>query len=94
MEEKKYEIAKKRVGELKGFYIHIIVYAAVIAILAAINITTMVAAGYMFLWFLFPAGGWAIGLFWHAMAVFVFSRRLGPEWEKKKIKEVMDKIDD
>jgi hypothetical protein len=53
----------------------------VIVALAIVNIVTMQIGNYTYYWFLFPLGGWGFGLFWHAMAVFVF--------EKRKIQELM-----
>jgi len=93
MEDEKYKKAKARVKEIKEFYTHLIVYCSVIAILAVINFVTMSVSGYKFYWFLFPLAGWGFGLFWHAMGVFVFSKSKTSNWEKKKIQEIMDKMD-
>lgn len=89
MESKNYKKVKKRAKEIKGFYSHLIVYFVVIAILAVINIVTMRIGDYTFYWFLFPLGGWGFGLFWHAMAVFVFGHGKVNKWEEKKIEEIM-----
>ncbi|GAG61992.1 unnamed protein product, partial [marine sediment metagenome] len=40
------------------------------------------------------AGFWGFGLFWHAMGIFVFSKKGPSSWESRKIREIMDKIDD
>ena len=69
-EEELYEIAKKRVEEKKGFYTHIIAYVVVNALLVIIWAVT----GAGFPWFVFPLGGWAIGILFHFLEVFVFSR--------------------
>ena len=74
-EKEKYEMAEKRARDIKGFYIHLAVYCAVIAILTVVNFVIMRIGGYTFYWFLFPLGGWGFGLFWHAMAVFVFEKK-------------------
>ena len=87
-QEDKYSAAKKRVEEIKGFYYHLISYAAVNVMLVVIWLVT--GAGYP--WFLWVLGWWGFGLFWHVMAVFVFNRA-GGAWEKKKIKEIMDQMD-
>ena len=81
-EKEKYKIAERRTRDIKEFYIHLAVYCVVIVILAVVNIVTMRIGDYTFYWFLFPLGGWGFGLFWHAMAVFVF--------EKKKILKLME----
>jgi uncharacterized RDD family membrane protein YckC len=82
-----YQRAKKRVGEIKGFYAHLIVYVVVNAILVAINL--LVTPG--FLWFLIPLFGWGIGLFFHAVFGFGLFGIFTKEWEDKKIKEYMGK---
>jgi len=86
-EKEKYEKAKKRVEEIKGFYVHLITYVAVILVLMVINLITSPS----FLWFLIVAGGWGFGLFWHAMGVFVFGKGSMSGWEERKIKEIMEK---
>lgn len=94
MKEDKLQIARKRVKDIKGFYVHLIVYCAVIAILAIINLVTMRVAGYTFYWFLFPLGAWGFGLFWHAMGVFVFGSVKSSGWEKRKVEEIMKQMDE
>jgi hypothetical protein len=86
-EEEKYKKAKERVEEIKGFYVHAIVYVVVNVFLAVINLVTN--PGY--LWFLWPLGGWGFGLLMHALSVFVFNK--STSWEQKKIKEIMEKMD-
>jgi hypothetical protein len=46
------------------------------------------------LWFYWPLLGWGIGLFFHGMSVFVFSKFPGKQWEERKIKEVMNKMNE
>ena len=57
--------AKLRAAAEASFYVHLMWYLAVIALLAFINLMT---TGYP--WFLWPAMGWGVGLFAHFMAVF------------------------
>ena len=89
MVDEKYEKAKKRVEEIKGFYSHLIVYVVVNIGLFFLNLFTSPG----FWWFYWPLLGWGIGLFFHAMGVFVFSKFPGKQWEERKIKEVMNKMD-
>ena len=86
MVDKKYEKAKKRVEEIKGFYTHLIVYVVINIGLFLINLFSTPGEW----WFYWPLLGWAIGLFFHGMGVFVFSRFPGKQWEDRKIKEIMD----
>ncbi|MGH7803736.1 MAG: ATP-binding protein [Candidatus Binatia bacterium] len=58
--------ARRRAGAEVGFYTHLTVYSAVIAGLAFINIMTSPFTP----WFLWPAFGWGIGIFFHWMGVF------------------------
>ncbi len=89
-EKEKYKIAKQRLEDIKGFYSHLISYIIVIIVLMIINLVSSPR----FLWFAIVAGAWGFGLFWHAMGVFVFNKGAKKSWEKRKIKELMDKMED
>ena len=89
MNEEKYRIAKKRVDEIKGFYSHLFSYVGVNVVLLVINLVTSPYT----LWFYWVTVFWGIGLFWHAMGVYVFRKFTGAGWEEKKIKEVMDEME-
>ena len=86
-EQERYEKAKKRVEEIKGFYSHLFVYIMVNAILFLINLIT--DRGHW--WFYWPLLGWGIGIIAHASSVFGFFGFFGQEWEERKIREIMDK---
>jgi len=88
-ENEKYERAKKRVDEIRGFYAHAIVYVCVNLVLFLINLF-LSPGGW---WFFWPLLGWGIGLFFHAMATFVFDKFPGKKWEEKKIEELMKDMD-
>jgi hypothetical protein len=68
-EEQIYEQARKRVEEKRGFYTHLIVYVVVNVVLFLIWFFT--SRG--FPWFVFPLGGWGIGIIFHFLGVFVFN---------------------
>ncbi|MCU4788394.1 2TM domain-containing protein [Bacillus cereus] len=78
--------AKKRVENLKVFYIHLTVYILVNLMLFFINISSDSSK----LWFLYPLGGWGIGIVIHGLTTFPFGI-FGKEWEERKIKEYMEK---
>jgi hypothetical protein len=78
--------AKKRVENLKAFYIHLTVYILVNLMLFFINVSSDSSK----LWFLYPLGGWGIGIVIHGLTTFPFGI-FGKEWEERKIKEYMDK---
>ena len=68
-EEQIYELAKKRVEEKRGFFTHLAVYILVNIMLVLI---WRFANGGGFPWFIFPLGGWGIGLIIHFLNVFAF----------------------
>jgi hypothetical protein len=83
----RYQRAKARVEELRGFWIHLGVYVIVNLLLFLINIITSPDN----LWFYWVLLGWGIGIVAHAFAVFGFGRLFGADWEEKKIREIMEK---
>ncbi len=85
--ESKYIRAKERVDNLKKFYGNLTSYAIVITGLAIINYWSN---GWSYMWFLWAAFGWGLGLFFHAMKTFK-NPFFGKNWEERKIKELMDK---
>ena len=84
----KYLRAKERVDELKKFYGNLTSYVLVITGLAILNYYTN---GWSYMWFLWAAFGWGIGLIFHAIGTFNLNPFFGKGWEKRKIKELMDK---
>jgi len=64
-----YERARKRVEAKFSFYIHLSVYIVVNLLLIVINFSTSP----QYLWFKWPLIGWGIGLFFHALSVYLFS---------------------
>jgi len=68
-EEQIYEEARKRVEAKQGFFIHLTVYIVINIMLVLI---WAFLAGRGFPWFVFPLGGWGIGLLCHFLLVFVF----------------------
>ncbi len=65
-----YERASKRVAAKMSFFLHLTVYVVVNLLLVAIN---LVASPHE-LWFYWPLFGWGIGLLFHGLSVFFFSR--------------------
>ncbi len=80
-----YETAKKRVEAKFGFYIHLSVYIAVSILLIIINLSTSSE----YFWFKWPLMGWGIGVFFHALGVFVFTGRSA--FKDRMIKKEMEK---
>ena len=78
----RYQKAKERVEEIKGFYSNLIAYLIVIPILAYVNYRTT-----SYIWFIFPALGWGFGVIMHGLGAFGYNPILGKNWEERKIKE-------
>ena len=93
----KLDRAKKRVLELKGFYIHLTVYTLVNTFISTMKIIRNMGDGESFndafwdfgtfaVWFF-----WGIGLFFHGLKVFSYNPFFGKDWEKRQIQKYMDK---
>jgi hypothetical protein len=85
--DERYERARKRVEELKGFYIHVIIYVLVNLGIFLVNILGSSEQ----LWFFWSLIGWGIGLVAHAIGVFGVSWVFGRDWEERKIAEIVEK---
>ncbi len=83
-DDQKRQLAKQQVAKIKGFYGHLSVYATVMTLLFVINLLTHGPW-----WFHWPLLGWGIGVALHALDVYGLGRAFGPEWEEKKIDEIM-----
>ncbi len=90
-ENEKYLRAKKKVKDIKDFYIHLAVFLIVTTIIVLVNVVAFATGSpdneEWNLWFLFPFGFWGFAVLMHGLRTFVFGR--GSSWEKKKIEEVM-----
>jgi cytochrome b561 len=67
-EEQIYEQARKRVEARRAFFVHLMVYVVVNATLVLV---WAFAAGRGHPWFIYPMGGWGIGLLFHGLGTFV-----------------------
>ncbi len=86
-DREKYLAAKAHVAALKGFYIHLIVFVAVIVGLGAADY-----AGGGSWWVQWPLIGWGIGILGHAYLVFSPNAVSTQGWEERKIKDMMAKM--
>jgi fatty acid desaturase len=86
-EEEIYREARKRVEAKKGFFIHLTVYIIVNIMLVLI---WAFPGGGGFPWFVFPLGGWGIGILFHFLEAFVFSRQT--DWERKAIEKEVERL--
>jgi len=88
IEQQRYEKARKKVQEIKGFYVHFAIYSIVISLIVIVNLRFTP----QYHWFWYPMFGWGLGLFFHWFGVIGVDRLgFGKDWEERKIKEYMDK---
>ncbi len=80
-----YQKAKKRVEAKIIFYIHLAVYVGVNILLVIINLIT----SSQYFWFQWPLIGWGLGLFFHALVAFAFTK--GSSIKERMIQKEMHK---
>lgn len=96
LQEQKYIRAKKKVGELKGYYWHLVTYLVVNLFITTTQVIEGVIEnkslneifsdfGVYGVWII-----WGISLFFHTFKVFGFTFFMGNNWEERKIKEYMN----
>lgn len=88
--QNKYLRAKERVAEIKKFYTGLISYVVVISMLAAVN---YYVNQWSYMWFLWAAFGWGVGLVFQAAKAYQWSPFMGKNWEERKLKEFMEEED-
>ena len=76
--------ARKRVRDMRSFYVSVSMYAVVIPALWIINLS---AGGPI--WAVWPTFGWGAGLVIHGLSVFAGRSFFGAEWQAKKVEELM-----
>ena len=94
-QDRKYKKAKKRVKEIKDFYIHLTVYVTINLLLIIINLGIF-QSGFTNInipkWPMFTTPFfWGIGLLFHGLHVFRDQFKFLRGWEERKIKEYMEK---
>ena len=83
--DSRYQAAKKRVEEIKGFYMHLGVFVVFGLAMFAINEIATPDR----LWWHWPVLIWGVGLAMHAFAVVTENRLFGSEWEERKVRKLM-----
>jgi transcriptional regulator with XRE-family HTH domain len=77
------QLALAHVRKVKKFYLHVAKYVFVMALLLVINLTTRPH----YLWVIWPALGWGLGLVTHGAAVFGWLPFFGAGWEKRQVEK-------
>lgn len=87
-QEKKYLEAKKRVKQIKAFYIHALINVISIIIIVVVNLKFSP----QYHWFWFAVVGIVLATFFHWIGVFGTEIiGLGKKWEEQKIEELLNK---
>ena len=76
--QNRYIRAKERVAEIKKFYTSLAGYVVFISILAAVNYYTN---EWRYMWFLWAAFGWGIGILFQAAKAYQWSPFMGKNWD-------------
>ena len=84
-QDSRYEAAKKRVEEIKGFFMHLGIYVVFATAMSAINELATPDR----LWWHWPVLIWGVGFAMHAFAVVTENRLFGPEWEERKVSKLL-----
>lgn len=83
-DHKRIKAAQNRVGQIKGFYIHVFAFAAVILTLLVLN---LLSSGSWWVQWVF--GGWGLGIVAHALAVFWKKPAFIAAWERRKLRQAL-----
>ena len=78
-------LALAHVRKVKAFYMHLGQYVIVIAGQGLLNYVTSPA----YLWFLWPAGGWGLGVAMHGLQVFNRMPFLDAQWERRQVEKYL-----
>ncbi len=79
--------ALEYVRDIKAFYINLWSYVIVMTVLLIINLLT----GPRYIWVVWPALGWGIGVLMHGLTVFERFSFFGAEWERKQVEKRLRK---
>jgi len=89
--------ARQRVAEVKGFYVHLMVYVVINTTILVVKIVGTSYHGETFMgpiWHFSTFAAWifwGIGLAFHALKVFSNKPFLGKRWEERQIQKYMEK---
>jgi len=88
--------AQKRVEELKGFYIHLMVYLLVNFMISTVIVVSHMYEGDSFIdaiWDFATVSTWlfwGIGIFFHGLKVFANNSLFNKEWEERQIQKYIE----
>lgn len=94
--EEAYIKAKKRVDEIRNFFIHLLVYVVINTVISTLKIVNNINNGETFSEAFFDFStfavwmAWGIGLTFHGVAVLSESTLIFNKWKDKKLKQYID----
>ncbi|RTE53105.1 hypothetical protein EHW67_13065 [Arenibacter aquaticus] len=94
--DEKLKQAKKRVQELKGFYVHLSIYIAVNTLITLLKIVRNTNNGESLGEAIWDFGTFAVWIFWgigvvfHALKVFSINPIFNKDWEQRQIRKYME----
>jgi transcriptional regulator with XRE-family HTH domain len=77
------QLAFNQVRKLKGFYVHLARYVAVVLLLTAINVFTSPNRW----WVQWVILGWGVGVVLHGLSVSTRFSTMGAQWEKQQVEK-------
>lgn len=78
-------LALAHVRKKRAFFVHLSQYVIIIGGLAVVNLLSYPK----YLWFVWPALGWGLGLMSHAASVFQIVPFMGAEWERREVEKAL-----
>jgi hypothetical protein len=85
-----YELAKKHVEKIKGFYIHLLIYVLLNLFFLFNKAQNRTLDQFLTFSTFSTAFYWGLGIAYHAISVFGKNLFLGKKWEEKKIKQFLE----
>ncbi len=94
LRRERYELAAKRVKQLKGFYFHLLIFLIINIIIAIMNYRSLEVGESYFQWHnFFTFSIWGLFLVSHAASVFLPNIIFGKGWEARRIKKYIEQED-
>ncbi|MGZ3461129.1 MAG: 2TM domain-containing protein [Archangium sp.] len=81
-----YERANKRVEDLSGFYMHLLVYLVINLGLFLIDVLTPGGP-----WFYWPLIGWGTVVLLHGVTVLLQGSLFTERWKERKVRQLMER---
>lgn len=84
-DEIRYQRARKKVREMRNFYINLSLFSIFIPIIITVNLYFVPD----FHWFWFSIMGWGTGVAFHGLSTFEIHPFMKNNWEERKIQQFM-----